>query len=36
VTVGGGALTQGSTTLAWDTRGFYEVALDAGTLTLSF
>jgi peptidoglycan/xylan/chitin deacetylase (PgdA/CDA1 family) len=35
VTVTGGSLTQGSTTLAWDTHGFYEVALDAGTLTLS-
>jgi peptidoglycan/xylan/chitin deacetylase (PgdA/CDA1 family) len=35
VTVAGGTLTQGSTTLAWDTHGFYEVALDAGTLTLS-
>jgi peptidoglycan/xylan/chitin deacetylase (PgdA/CDA1 family) len=35
VTVAGGTLTQGSTTLAWDPHGFYEVALDAGTLTLS-
>ena len=35
VTVAGGTLTQGSTTLPWDTHGFYEVALDAGTLTLS-
>jgi peptidoglycan/xylan/chitin deacetylase (PgdA/CDA1 family) len=35
VTVAGGTLTQGATTLAWDTHGFYEVALDAGTLTLS-
>ncbi len=35
VTVAGGTLTQGSTTLAWDAHGFYEVALDAGTLTLS-
>lgn len=35
VTVAGGTLTQGSTTLAWDTHGFYEVALEAGTLTLS-
>jgi hypothetical protein len=35
VTVAGGTLTQGSTTLGWDTHGFYEVALDAGTLTLS-
>src|SRR3954469_25980393 len=35
VTVAGGTLTQGATTLAWDTHGFYEVALDAGTLTVS-
>ena len=35
VTVAGGTLTQGATTLAWDTHGFYEVALDSGTLTLS-
>jgi len=35
VTVAGGALRQGSTTLAWNGRGFYEAALDAGTLTLS-
>jgi peptidoglycan/xylan/chitin deacetylase (PgdA/CDA1 family) len=35
VTVAGGTLTQGATTLAWDPHGFYEVALDAGTLTLS-
>ena len=35
VTVTGGTLSQGSTTLAWDPHGFYEVALDAGTLTLS-
>ena len=35
VTVDGGTLTQGSTPLAWDEHGFYEVALDAGTLTLS-
>jgi hypothetical protein len=35
MTVAGGALTRGSTTLIWDRRGPYEVALDAGTLTLS-
>jgi peptidoglycan/xylan/chitin deacetylase (PgdA/CDA1 family) len=35
VTVDGGTLTQGSTPLVWDNHGFYEVALDAGTLTLS-
>ena len=31
----GGTLKQGSTTLAWDDHGYYEVSLDAGTLTLS-
>jgi peptidoglycan/xylan/chitin deacetylase (PgdA/CDA1 family) len=31
----GGTLKQGSTTLTWDEHGYYEVALDAGTLTLS-
>jgi peptidoglycan/xylan/chitin deacetylase (PgdA/CDA1 family) len=35
VNVTGGTLTQGTTPLAWDPHGFYEVALDAGTLTLS-
>jgi hypothetical protein len=35
VTVDGGTLTQGGTTLTWDDHGYYEVALDAGTLTLS-
>ncbi|HVV52367.1 MAG TPA: polysaccharide deacetylase family protein [Polyangia bacterium] len=35
VTVTGGTLAQGATKLAWDEHGFYEVALDAGTLTLS-
>jgi len=35
VAVTGGTLTQGTTTLAWDTHGFYEVSLDAWTLTLS-
>jgi peptidoglycan/xylan/chitin deacetylase (PgdA/CDA1 family) len=35
VTLTGGTLTQGATTLAWDPHGFYEVSLDAGTLTLS-
>jgi peptidoglycan/xylan/chitin deacetylase (PgdA/CDA1 family) len=34
VAVAGGTLTQGTTTLAWDPHGFYEVSLDAGTLTL--
>jgi hypothetical protein len=36
VTVAGGTLTQpGGRTLAWDDHGYYEVALDAGSLTLS-
>ncbi len=35
VTATGGTLTQGAITLPWDAHGFYEVSLDAGTLTLS-
>jgi hypothetical protein len=35
VTVTGGTLAQASTTLTWDDHGYYEVSLDAGTLTLS-
>ena len=35
VTTDGGILKQGSTTLQWDDHGYYEVSLDAGTLTLS-
>jgi len=35
VTVTGGTLSQGGTALAWDDHGYYEVALDAGSLTLS-
>ena len=35
VKVAGGKLTQGSQALAWDGHGYYEVALDAGTLTLA-
>jgi peptidoglycan/xylan/chitin deacetylase (PgdA/CDA1 family) len=36
VRVDGGTLTQpGGKTLAWDEHGYYEVALDAGSLTLS-
>ena len=35
VTTDGGVLKQGSTTLQWDDHGYYEVSLDAGTLTLS-
>ena len=31
----GGTLKQGNTTLAWDDHGYYEVSLDAGSLTLS-
>jgi len=31
----GGTLKQGSTVLQWDDHGYYEVSLDAGTLTLS-
>jgi len=31
----GGTLKQGNTTLTWDDHGYYEVSLDAGTLTLS-
>jgi hypothetical protein len=35
VTVDGGTLMQNGTALVWDPHGFYEVALDPGTLTLS-
>jgi hypothetical protein len=35
VTTDGGTLKQGDKTLEWDDHGYYEVALDAGTLTLS-
>ena len=35
VTTNGGTLKQGSTVLTWDDHGYYEVSLDAGTLTLS-
>jgi peptidoglycan/xylan/chitin deacetylase (PgdA/CDA1 family) len=31
----GGTLKQGNTVLSWDDHGYYEVSLDAGTLTLS-
>jgi peptidoglycan/xylan/chitin deacetylase (PgdA/CDA1 family) len=31
----GGTLKQGNTTLTWDDHGYYEISLDAGTLTLS-
>jgi peptidoglycan/xylan/chitin deacetylase (PgdA/CDA1 family) len=35
VTVDGGTLTQNGSTLGWDSHGYYEVKLDAGSLTLS-
>ncbi len=35
VTVDGGTLSQDGTPLPWNEHGFYEVALDAGNLTLS-
>jgi peptidoglycan/xylan/chitin deacetylase (PgdA/CDA1 family) len=35
VKVDGGTLAQAGTPLAWDEHGYYEVALDAGTLTLA-
>jgi len=35
VKVTGGTLSQKGATLPWDAHGYYEVALDAGTLTLA-
>jgi hypothetical protein len=35
VTVTGGTLSQGGIPLTWDDHGYYEVSLDAGSLTLS-
>ena len=35
VTVGGGTLKQNAAALPWNDRGYYEIALDAGQLTLS-
>jgi peptidoglycan/xylan/chitin deacetylase (PgdA/CDA1 family) len=35
VTVDGGTLSQGGTPIPWDAHGYYEIALDAGSLTLS-
>jgi Polysaccharide deacetylase len=35
VKVDGGTLAQNGTPLVWDTHGYYEVSLDAGSLTLS-
>jgi peptidoglycan/xylan/chitin deacetylase (PgdA/CDA1 family) len=35
ITVGGGTLQQGNRVLPWDGHGYYEVALDSGSLTWS-
>jgi peptidoglycan/xylan/chitin deacetylase (PgdA/CDA1 family) len=35
VTVDGGTLKQAGNTLNWDAHGYYEIALDAGSVTLS-
>lgn len=35
VTVDGGTLKQGGAPLTWDSHGYYEIALDAGSVTLS-
>ena len=35
VTVDGGTLKQAGTALNWDAHGYYEIALDAGSVTLS-
>ena len=35
VTVDGGTLSQGGTPVSWDGHGYYEIALDVGSLTLS-
>jgi hypothetical protein len=35
VKVDGGTLSQGGRALPWNDHGFYEIALDAGSLTLS-
>ena len=35
VTVAGGTLKQAGTALTWDPHGYYEIALDAGSVTLS-
>ncbi|MCA9704433.1 MAG: polysaccharide deacetylase family protein [Myxococcales bacterium] len=35
VTVDGGTVSQGGVPLAWDGHGYYEVALDAGSLTIA-
>jgi hypothetical protein len=35
VTVDGGALSQNGKTLTWDPHGYYEIALDAGSVTVT-
>lgn len=35
VTVNGGTVSQNGSALPWDPHGFYEIALDAGSLTVS-
>jgi hypothetical protein len=35
VTVDGGTLSQGGKPVPWDSHGFYEIALDADSLTVS-
>jgi peptidoglycan/xylan/chitin deacetylase (PgdA/CDA1 family) len=35
VTVDGGTVSQNGTNVPWDSHGYYEIALDAGSLTLS-
>jgi peptidoglycan/xylan/chitin deacetylase (PgdA/CDA1 family) len=35
VTVSGGTVSQNGAVLPWNSRGFYEIALDAGSLTVS-
>jgi hypothetical protein len=35
VTVPGGTLKQNGATLPWDPHGYYEIALDAGSVTVS-
>ena len=35
VKVDGGNLKQSGVALAWDPHGYYEIALDAGSVTLS-
>jgi hypothetical protein len=35
ITVDGGTVAQNGTPVAWDGHGYYEISLDAGSLTLS-